>query len=149
MFRKRIGISSYISSLLLIVLAVSAGVFVFAYFMGYIGGFSLSEKLGTVSVDDFSANETCILIHVRNVGGVGVNFSQVYVEGEQAHIYNRSQWKGISDGNWVSTDEGGTGVAYIELNGVKGDEDFTTGKTYEVKLVANDNTQTNLMIKPD
>jgi len=43
---KRKGISTFIATLLLMVLAVAAGIVIYAYTMGYLGGFGGTEQLG-------------------------------------------------------------------------------------------------------
>ena len=51
MFENREGISTFIATLLLMVLAVSAGVVIYAYTMGYMGGFGGTDTLGAMSLD--------------------------------------------------------------------------------------------------
>ena len=79
---KRKGISTFIATLLLMVLAVSAGVVIYAYTMGYLGGFGGTESLGAMSVDTYSGSETNITAYVRNIGGSTLNITRVYIDGE-------------------------------------------------------------------
>jgi hypothetical protein len=146
MLSKRKGISTFIATLLLMVLAVSAGVVIYAYTMGYLGGFGGTEQLGAMSIDEASAvsdtpgNITC---YVRNIGKTTIKLAntsdaQVYIDGEQAT-------------SWVAH---GGGSLDIEEGAVQGvlitpASDLEAGKTYEVKIIASDNTQVSFSVKAD
>jgi hypothetical protein len=147
------GISTFIATLLLMVLAVSAGVVIYAYTMGYLGGFGGTEQLGAISADENAANEAMITVYVRNIGKTTVNITRAYVDGDLYSIHNETQWGdevagGGSAENWVSIDEGNVEVAYIDADDDPTDnDDFTAGNTYEVKLIAADNTQLSISVK--
>ena len=49
--KRRKGISTFIATLLLMVLAVAAGVVIYAYTMGYLGGFTTPQTMGALSLD--------------------------------------------------------------------------------------------------
>lgn len=149
MMRERSAISSFIATLLLIVLVVSAGVLVYSYTMGYIGGFSGPEQVGTIVTDESRGNSSCIVAHVRNIGEISVNLTTVYIDGERAFIYNKTQWEQGIEVGWVDLSEGMVAEIFIDLDDDHDDSDFITGRSYEVKLVASDNTQTSFSVKPE
>ena len=129
---KRKGISTFIATLLLMVLAVSAGVVIYAYTMGYLGGFGGTEQLGAMSIDTYSGTNTTISAYVRNIGKTTVNVSRAYVDGDPA----------IITGGSVEIEENA-----VELVAVEGL--FVSGHTYDVKLIAEDNTQISFSCKVD
>ena len=149
MMRKRSAVSSFIATLLLIVVVVSAGVLVYSYTMGYIGGFGGPEEIGTIITDESMGNSSCIVAHVRNIGEVRVNVTTAYVDGERARLYNETQWEQAMDAGWVDLSEGMVAAIYIDLDDNPNDEDFVPGRRYDVKLVASDNTQTGFSVKPE
>jgi hypothetical protein len=148
---ERRGISTFIATLLLMVLAVSAGVVIYAYTMGYLGGFGGTEQLGAISIDDTIANETVILAYVRNIGKTTVNVSTCYVDGDLYYIFNDAWTNGTDDlsglQNWVQIAEGDVGAVYIDVDENSNNASFASGTTYEVKLIAEDNTQTSFSVK--
>ncbi len=84
MFGKRKGISTFIATLLLMVLAVSAGVVIYAYTMGYMGGFGGTDTLGAMSVDESSLTSAGTLsVYVRNIGKTAIAFDKIYFEGTE------------------------------------------------------------------
>ena len=52
--KKRKGISTFIATLLLMVLAISAGVVIYAYTMGYLGSFGGPTTMGAIAIDTSS-----------------------------------------------------------------------------------------------
>jgi FlaG/FlaF family flagellin (archaellin) len=149
MMRKRSAVSSFIATLLLIIVVVSAGVLVYSYTMGYIGGFSGPEQIGTIITDESRGNSTCIIAHVRNIGDIRINITTVYVDGEKACLYNVTQWGEGKEAGWVDLSEGMVAEVYIDLDDNAEDMDFVSGRNYDVKLVASDNTQTGFSVKPE
>jgi hypothetical protein len=129
---QRKGISTFIATLLLMVLAVSAGVVIYAYTMGYLGGFGGTEQLGAMSIDESSAFAgDNITAYVRNIGKTTISIDTAYVDGENSTIEQAL----------TGLEEGEVGVIVVEaLNTV-------AGKTYEVKLIATDNTQVSFSVK--
>ncbi|MBD3205902.1 hypothetical protein GF319_06115 [Candidatus Bathyarchaeota archaeon] len=149
MMRKRLAVSSFIATLLLIIVVVSAGVLVYSYTMGYIGGFSGPEQIGTIITDESRGNSTCIVAHVRNIGDIPVNITTVYVDGERGCLYNKTQWGEDTEAGWVHLSEGMVAEVYIDLDVNSEDTDFFSGRSYDIKLVASDNTQTGFSVKPE
>jgi len=133
---KHRGISTFIATLLLMVLAVSAGVVIYAYTMGYLGGFGGTEQLGAMSVDVYSANSSVdtVTAYVRNIGKTTISIDVAYVDGLNC-TFTASDIEEGDVGNVTITT---TGVLTLE-----------SGKTYEVKLIAADNTQLSFSVKAD
>lgn len=125
------GISTFIAVLLLMILAVSGGVIIYAYTMGYLGGLGGSSTTGTLSLDTASCNTTHITAYVRNIGSTSVNISTAYVNKAPATLYQNQD---------VQIAVGTVGTVYI--NGT-----YTIGVTYQVKLVCDDNTQLSFSVK--
>ena len=83
-FRSKKAFSAIIASLILMLLAVAAGVVVYSYVMGWIGGATTNPRqTGHLSYDTIYANVTGQKINaaVRNVGGTNLVLSDVYVQG--------------------------------------------------------------------
>jgi len=78
---NRKGISTFIATLLLMVLAVSAGVVIYAYTMGYLGGFGGPQTMGAISLDTYNIGTTTIQIYVRNIGKTTFELQSVYIDG--------------------------------------------------------------------
>ena len=81
---NRKAFSAVIASLILMLLAVAAGVVVYAYVMGWIGSATNNPThTGHLSFDTIYANATAgtVKIYVRNVGGVGLMVSKIYING--------------------------------------------------------------------
>jgi len=128
----RRGISTFIAVLLMMVLAVSAGVVIYAYTMGYLGGLSSGETPGALSVDTSSGSTSQITIWVRNIGSRSVTMDKAYVGGQPYSMGTGNTTTAIAQG----------AVKKIIISGT-----FLPGVTYQVKLVANDNTQLSFSVK--
>jgi hypothetical protein len=84
LFGSRTAFSAVIASLILMLLAVAAGVVVYAYVMGWIGGATQSpQRQGQVQFDSLyaDASKSRITAYIRNVGGVDLLLSKIYVTG--------------------------------------------------------------------
>ena len=129
------GISTFIATLLLMVLAVAAGAIIYAYTMGYLGGLGSSETPGTLSLDSAKGyiNDT-IIAYVRNIGKGSVKIDSVYVEGTKVSITKPSD---------TTISEGAVVKFVIDASSVN----LESGKTYEVKLVATDGTNLVFTVK--
>lgn len=83
--RSKRAFSAVIASLILMLLAVAAGVVVYGYVMGWIGGATQnSTHTGQMQFDSIHADAGSpgkIKIYVRNVGGTDINVTKIYVEG--------------------------------------------------------------------
>ena len=88
MLKKMLGskraFSAIIASLILMLLAVAAGVVVYAYVMGWVGGATTNPRqTGHLAFDTIYAGASSgkIMVAIRNVGGTTLTLDQVYVNG--------------------------------------------------------------------
>jgi len=129
--KNKKGISTFIATLLLMVLAVSAGVIIYAYTMGYLGGFTgTSQTMGAMSIDSASLNTTVMNAYIRNIGHTTINFDKAYVDGSNATFVAAP----------LSLPEGQ--VAQITIS-----KTYIAAQTYEFRLIAQDNTQITFNLK--
>ena len=81
MFRAKRAFSAVIASLILMLLAVAAGVVVYAYVMGWIGGATQNPThTGQMQFDSLSATAATngsIQVYVRNIGGINLSFQHI------------------------------------------------------------------------
>jgi hypothetical protein len=81
-FGSKRAFSAVIASLILMLLAVAAGVVVYAYVMGWIGSATTNPRqTGHLSFDTLYASTSVIRMAIRNVGGTTLVLDQVYVNG--------------------------------------------------------------------
>jgi hypothetical protein len=135
MMTKKRGISTFIATLLLMVLAVSAGVVIYAYTMGYLGGYGGTDTLGAMSLDQGNMIPATVTINIRNIGKTTIDLTTAggaaaYVDGQPATI-----------GTGATLTEGQVGQ--VILTGGS----WTVGKTYNIKIIAADNTQLSFNLK--
>jgi len=138
---KHRGISTFIATLLLMVLAVSAGVVIYAYTMGYLGGFGGTEQLGAMSVDTYSGYDNTpdnITAYVRNIGKTSINITTAYVDGVAAAYIGNDDNSSVAD----IIEEGDVAAIVITPS-----QNLEVGKTYDIKLIAQDNTQLSFSCK--
>ena len=84
MLKNKRAFSAVIASLILMLLAVAAGVVVYAYVMGWIGGATTNPRqTGHLSFDTAyaSVSTSKIMLAIRNVGGTSLVLDQVYLNG--------------------------------------------------------------------
>ena len=126
------GVSTFIAVLLLMALAVAAGVVIYSYTMGYLGGMGGSSLPGTLSLDTATCLESTgtMTAYVRNIGKGSVAFDTAYVDGVNA--------------TFTATPDPlpPEGVANVTVT-----YSFTAPTTYEIKLVGKDNTQLTFNVK--
>lgn len=127
--RKKRGISTFIATLLLMVLAVSAGVVIYAYVMGYLGGFGGTETLGSMSLDTINVSGTSVTAYLRNTGKVALTINAVYVGGVD--------FKGFTATPGTIT-EGTVGILIFSIPGAG---------SHTIKVVCADNTQISFTVK--
>ncbi len=131
---KRKGVSTYISVLLLIVVVIAGGIMIYGYTMGWFGRLGGEGEMGTLSLDSATASEGGnITAYIRNVGGSDVTIDTSYVDDVQATAVNQTT---IEQGS----------VSKIEI---EPDQTLSAGTTYEVKIVAKDNTQIVFSVKAE
>lgn len=129
--RTQRAFSTVIASLILMMLAVSAGVLVYSYVIGWLGGATQTTggTKGQLQFDSIYANATAdtIKIYVRNVGGKNLLLSKVYVDGVL-----KANATVIADAGVSITVQS---VAYLEVSNT-----MTAGYFYEVKVTCKDGT---------
>ena len=85
LLRAKRAFSPVIAALILMLLAVAAGVVVYSYVMGWMGGATQNPTTtkGQLQYDSLANNATHILVYVRNVGGRTLDLTNgaVYVDG--------------------------------------------------------------------
>lgn len=134
--KERRGISTFIAVLLMMVLAVSAGVVIYSYTMGYLGGLGGTQTPGAMSLDTATCDGSTHVMtaYVRNIGKGSLIFDKAYVDGDQ-----------VPSGNFTASPDPLTegSVATVTITYWA----FTAPHTYEIKLVASDNTQLTFSVK--
>jgi len=129
--RTQRAFSTVIASLILMMLAVSAGVLVYSYVIGWLGGATQTTggTKGQLQFDSIYADATAdtIKIYVRNVGGKNLLLSKVYVDGVL-----KANATVIADAGVSITVQS---VAYLEVSNT-----MTAGYFYEVKVTCKDGT---------
>lgn len=136
MLRAKRAFSPVIAALILMLLAVAAGVVVYAYVMGWIGGATTTGggTKGELQFDSLHANTTHITIYVRNVGGKDLLLSKIYVDGTE-----KANETAIADAGVSITVQS---VAYLNVT-----HTMTTGYFYEVKVTCKDGTSVSQSVE--
>ena len=135
LFSEHTAFSAVIASLILMLLAVAAGVVVYAYVMGWIGGATQNPThTGKLQIDSIVADTTTIKAYVRNVGGVDLILNKTYVEG--VFIANTTA---INDTTGALPAQA---TAYIELAHAMVKHNF-----YEVMIVCKDGTAVSVSVE--
>jgi hypothetical protein len=127
-FRAKKAFSAIIASLILMLLAVAAGVVVYGYVMGWIGGTTQNPtRTGQMQFDSLSATAATngsIQLYVRNTGGINLTVSSIYVGGVN------------------KTFTGSPDIPVLSVAGftVSYNATMTKSTFYEVAVVCNDGT---------
>jgi hypothetical protein len=133
LLRSRRAIEPIIATLILMLLAVSAGVLIYSYAMGWLGGATgdTGGVKGRMQFDSIYANATSgiLKIYVRNVGSQDVLLSKIYIAG--AEKANATVIPAAGRTLAVQS------VAYLQVSNT-----MSKGYTYEVKVVCKDGTIT-------
>jgi len=135
MLRAKRAFSAVIASLILMLLAVAAGVVVYAYVMGWIGGTTQNpQRTGQMQFDSIyaTAGTGKIKMYVRNVGGADLNLSKIYISG--VDIANNTSFDGYSLAVQA--------VAYLEANCT-----MTKNYFYEVAVTCKDGTSVSQSVQ--
>jgi FlaG/FlaF family flagellin (archaellin) len=135
MLRSRKAVSTFIAVLLLMALAVAAGVVIYSYTMGYLGGMGGTSTMGTISLDTVTANSTSttIVAYIRNIGQSTINFDKAYVDGVQ-----------IQDVNFTASPDP---LPVEQVSTITIGVNMNSGTTYTVKVIGTDNTQLTFSVK--
>jgi archaellum component FlaG (FlaF/FlaG flagellin family) len=153
--KKRRGISTFIATLLLMVLAVAAGVVIYAYTMGYLGSFNTPSQMGAISIDTYSLDPTvpagsnALIVYIRNIGKSSFQLNTIYIGGKLLTTgYNMVY--DPNDQTVKSLTEGKVGTLTISM-GASGNPPavnyFEASKTYDIKIIGVDNTQLSFQVK--
>jgi FlaG/FlaF family flagellin (archaellin) len=135
MLRAKRAFSAVIASLILMLLAVAAGVVVYAYVMGWIGGTTQNpQRTGQMQFDSIyaTAGTGKIKMYVRNVGGADLNLSKIYIGG--VDTANNTSFDGYSLAVQA--------VAYLEANCT-----MTKNYFYEVAVACKDGTSVSQSVQ--
>jgi hypothetical protein len=128
-FGSKRAFSAVIASLILMLLAVAAGVVVYAYVMGWIGGATTNPRqTGHLSFDTLYANSTAIKMAIRNMGGTNLVLDQIYVNGNNVTSTCTPPISGLST---LSPQ----GVVSLVVNYT-----MTSGVYYDVQVACKDGT---------
>jgi hypothetical protein len=136
-FKSKRAFSAIIASLILMLLAVAAGVVVYGYVMGWIGGATTNPRqTGHLSFDTMYANVTgkWIALAVRNVGGTNVVLSDVYVQGVNCTGLCTISGLNLNTNPYNLTVQQ---VANLNITSYSG---MTVGSYYNVQVVCKDGT---------
>jgi hypothetical protein len=137
-FRSKTAFSAVIASLILMLIAVAAGVVVYAYVMGWIGNASQSSaNTGVMSIDSVTASVTNsqVKIYLRNSGGSDLVLDKFYIAGTA--VTNTTALTSTTEKLVVQ------GTAYLQFNR----QTLQTGKFYEVKAVCTDGTTVSTTVE--
>jgi len=122
------GFSPVVAALILMLLAVAAGVIAYGYVMGWIGGATQTSGVqpGELQFDSIyaDASENKIKMYVRNIGGKTLTIDKIYVNGVA-----------YPNATEISGSLGIGEVAYLEVS-----VSLTAGYFYEVKVTCTDGT---------
>jgi hypothetical protein len=138
LFRNRRAFSAVIASLILMILAVAAGVVVYGYVMGWIGGAQKnSSNTGVLTVDSLTASVTNsqIKLYVRNSGGVDLVLDKIYIAGTA--VANRTALTATTAKLPVQS------TAYLQFNG----QSLQANKYFDVKVVCADGTTVSTSVQ--
>jgi len=129
LLRAKRAFSAVIASLILMLLAVAAGVVVYGYVMGWLGGATTTTggTQGKLQIDSMHANTTLLRIYVRNTGGKDLLLSKIYVDGVQ-----KANATAIADAGVSITVQS---VKYLQVS-----HTMVAGYSYEVKVTCKDGT---------
>ena len=137
LLRKDAAFSAVIAALILMLLAVAAGVVVYAYVMGWIGGTTgEAGQYGELSLDAVTANSTAkfITAYVRNIGGISATPDRAYVN--DYNVTSMTSSPVTIDPNAVAT---------VAINATT--PGLTKNITYEVKIICSDGTTLAFSVK--
>ena len=83
LLRAKRAFSPVIAALILMLLAVAAGVVVYSYTMGWLGGATktATSTMGNLQFDSLWHNTTFVIFTLRNVGADSLTPDKVYVDG--------------------------------------------------------------------
>jgi hypothetical protein len=130
------GVSTFIAVLLLMALAVAAGVVIYSYTMGYLGGLGGASLPGAMSLDTARCDAATknMTAYIRNIGKGSISIDKAYVDGVL-----------VPDGNVTQSPDPVLEESVGRISVIYGG--FMAPQTYEIKIVAKDNTQLTFNVK--
>jgi len=144
-FRGKRAFSPVIAALILMLLAVAAGVVVYSYVMGWLGGATQNPggQKGELQFDSIHATalDDVIKIYIRNVGGKDLTISHVYVEGV-AQKNGTDTTTDVDEVIAVNT------VKYLQVD-TSASGTLTAGYHYEVKVTCTDGTTVSQSVEAE
>jgi flagellin-like protein len=136
--RAKRAFSPVIAALILMLLAVSAGVVAYAYVMGWLGGATTTTAgtQGRLQFDSIYADATgnTITIYIRNVGGKDLLLSKIYIDGADTANATAIAAPGVS----LTVQS----VGYLSVS-----HTMTAGYFYEVKVTCKDGTSVSQSVE--
>ena len=140
---KNKGISTFIATLLMMVLAIAAGVMIYAYTMGYLGGATVQPQMKSMQVQSVAEQNGEVWLYLKNTGqgtivlddpatGVKIYINDKYWDYSTTHPFEKT-----------SIAEGDTALVQIPIDSTY----FNDGLTNKVKIVAVDGTFTESSLK--
>ena len=128
LLRTKRAFSPVIASLILMLLAVAAGVVVYSYTMGWIGGSTKASSgtRGTLQFDSLWHNTSHLIFTVRNVGHENLTPDKVYINGVSKSLAGGGSFSALTP----KTESSEFYVAHS----------LTSGLSAEVKVTCTDGT---------
>ena len=134
--QKKKGISPIIATLLLILIAIAAGVIVYAYVVGFIGNAANQNGTGpsseSLNINTWYLNSTVPELFVQNTGSNAINITAVYFYSSAGSVVGSNitvAAYGAAHGTGVVISAGSTKVIYAV--GIT----LTKGTEYQAKVV--------------
>jgi len=155
MFRK--GISPIIATVLMILIAIAAGITVYTLATGWVGG-RFSEATGPQAilvVESGSYNGSHFILYVRNDGTSNVNITKAYITHPNGTVVvafyppvNGRLNVTTHDNKSVLVPANGTAVEVVIGNFTEYDQSFVSeGQVYTIKLVATDGAEVTVRVR--
>lgn len=136
---RRRGISTLMAALLLLILAISAGAIIYAYTMGFLGGFRATpSKQGVLALDSAKCTTEEIKAYIRNIGGGTVIIDRAYVNGRA--VEGAGYVFQVDDSE---LEAGESTEVTIKIPG-----GFQPGRSYEVKIVGKRGAEVFFTVQP-
>ncbi|MGD0804299.1 MAG: Ig-like domain repeat protein [Candidatus Bathyarchaeia archaeon] len=132
---KHRGISTYIAVLILIIIAIIAGLLIYAYTMGYIGGFNVGAGGNELQIESTSQTNGQLLLYVKNIGQNSLKLNPATPSNARVYVDDVSvlyQIKELEYANLLPS--GSTCTIGILVS------QTWVGNTVQVKVVADDGT---------
>ncbi len=153
----RKGISPIIATVLLILIAIAAGIVIYAFATGWIGG-RLNEGSGpqavlVVETGYWDSNNNAFVLYVRNDGGVVANITRAYITDPDGNVYYIDT-SHISNSTTLATN--GTGKGVIVSPGNVNETVIYYGATtltvqkgyaYKITLVSSDGAEVTYTVR--